>query len=107
MEKYSCTDMLSNVMSLHPKQSKIHSFCLQFWLIHDPRKQDHQIVRLVVRSGVFCQVSASSNNRMDMSSPHAGKDRKSSLEGPTDQWTYDNASDEGLSNFAFAHPTIC
>ena len=38
MEVCSHMDMLLIVMSLHPKQSEIKMFCLQFLSIHCPKK---------------------------------------------------------------------
>ena len=60
-------------MSLNPRQSEIPKLCLQFWLIQDTRRRDLQILPLVIRSRVICQVSASSNCKMGMPLPHAVK----------------------------------
>ena len=77
-------DMLFNEMSLHPKQSEIQRFCLQFLSNHSPKRKDLQILQLLIRSRVICQVSALLNCRAGTSSPHVGKGHKPFQECPSE-----------------------
>ena len=83
MERYSYTDMLSNVMSLHPKTSRNPKVSSP--ILVDPSSEKIRSPNSSARSLLTRDLSSlgfSSNYRIGMSSPHAGKDHKPSLEGP-------------------------
>ena len=77
-------DMLLNVNAAPSKTIRNPVVRFQCLSIRGPKRKDHQIILLFIRSRVICQVSALSKCKTGTSSPHAGKGHKRFQECPSE-----------------------